>query len=93
VIVQIIECLVSANVSAKSIIAEINAVTKTGWTALMMAVDRGNVETVRLLLKCGADASIKSQSKESAQMLIAAHRNQPTFPYQVLKDLLDGKRA
>lgn len=93
VLVQIVESLVGANVPAKSIIDEINAVTKSGWTALMMAVDRGHVESVRLLLRCGADASIRATNGETALSLLSAYRNQSQFPYALLKDLLEGKRV
>ena len=44
----------------------VNAVTKNGWTALMMACDKGYVECVRLLCDGGADVNVRSFDGYSA---------------------------
>ena len=44
----------------------VNAVTKNGWTALMMACDKGYVDCVRLLCEGGADVNVRSFDGYSA---------------------------
>ena len=44
----------------------VNAVTKNGWTALMMACDKGYVDCVRLLCEGGADVNVRSLDGYSA---------------------------
>jgi len=46
--------------------ADINATTKNGWTPLMMAADRGHVDTCRLLIRRGADPNCVSNDKYTA---------------------------
>jgi len=38
-----------------------------GYTALMLAVDKGNPEKVRVLLQAGADKNIKNRNGETGQ--------------------------
>lgn len=40
--------------------AELNAVTKNGWSPLMLAADRGHTDTCNLLISAGADVNLTS---------------------------------
>lgn len=57
------------SVDVNDIVAFINSVTKSGWTPLMMAVDKGHIDTVKLLLECGADATVSSKCGDTAVTL------------------------
>ncbi|KAL5495278.1 hypothetical protein ACEPAI_741 [Sanghuangporus weigelae] len=45
---------------------DVNAIDEYGFTALHLACDRGNVESVKVLLRKGADASLKDSDGLSA---------------------------
>ena len=46
--------------------AEVNALTKNGWSPLMMAADRGHHETCARLIQAGADVNLVSNTNDSA---------------------------
>ncbi|KAL5518956.1 hypothetical protein ACEPAH_639 [Sanghuangporus vaninii] len=48
---------------------DVNAIDEFGFTALHLACDRGNVESVKVLLRKGADASLKDSDGLSALVL------------------------
>ena len=55
-----------AEVKAEITKADVNARNEFGWTALMYAAEAGAAETVRILLKAGADASVKDTDGKTA---------------------------
>jgi ankyrin repeat protein len=57
--------------------AQVNAKDEEGETALIHAVDRGNVEVVEALLRAGADATIADEKGATALM----HALEPASPY------------
>jgi serine/threonine-protein phosphatase 6 regulatory ankyrin repeat subunit B len=48
-------------VSALAAKADINALTKDGWSALMLAAEAGKTECVKALLATGANTEFKDQ--------------------------------
>ena len=46
--------------------AAVDAISKSGFTALIRAAYRGNPECVRLLLEAGADASLRGKDSRTA---------------------------
>ena len=61
-----------------------NTRDKEGRTALMFAVDRGDVEVVEALLQSGADASVASQEGATA-LMYALQEPKPYNPEQTAK--------
>lgn len=58
--------------------ADLNALTKNNWTPLMLAADRGHLDTCQLLLQRGADPFLISNVRESR----AHHRTHaPASPH------------
>lgn len=55
-----------------------NAATRTGMTALMVAAEQGNSDTVRTLLARGADPARTNQDGRTALMLAEAKRDEAT---------------
>lgn len=53
----------------------INSATKSGWTALMMAADRGHVTTSKLLIECGGDMLVKSRGQETLENILACYKD------------------
>ena len=46
--------------------AELNALTKNGWSPLMLAADRGHTDTCNLLISAGADVNLTSNVRQNA---------------------------
>lgn len=64
--------------------ADINAVSFSGWTPLMNAVDSKNFDTARLLLERGADATLKNSEGDRALDLLRRAKG-----YKALRKLLE----
>ena len=84
--------LMEANTAAKVKLlvtggAQVNVRDEMGQTALVHAVDRGEVEVVEALLQAGADASIPDEKGETALM----HALQDSQRAEVAWVLLKGK--
>jgi len=62
--------------------ADINYADRTGFTALMFAVDADNVRIVEYLLKCGADPFLKNKIGKTARDYAA----KSSKIYKILKD-------
>jgi uncharacterized protein len=56
--------------------ADINAVCHEGWTPLMTAVSRQNVELVKLLMERGADSTMRNSEGKRAVDLIIPGKNE-----------------
>jgi len=50
-------------------VSDINALTKAGWTPLMFAADKGHVGVCKLLLRYGAEVSVKDLEGNNASTL------------------------
>lgn len=71
-----------------------DAQDEDGWTALMFAVDSGNVSIVEALLKRGARVDIFNKNNKTAMDIAIAHNSMPIVDalvkqYQTDKGLLD----
>ncbi len=55
---------------------DINAQDDTGWTALMLAVQKNNAEAVRFLLEQGANQNLRNKDKKTA-LDLAREQNSP----------------
>ena len=64
--------------------AQVNTRDKEGRTALMFAVDRGDVEVVEALLQAGADASVVNQEGATA-LMYAFQEPSPYNPQETAK--------
>jgi ankyrin repeat protein len=65
--------------------ADPNAALLSGETALMSAVDKGNLEAARLLLQAGADPNVKDSKGGQTALMWAAAGNEP----EIVKLLVD----
>lgn len=67
---------------------DINQQERAGYTPLMLAAQRGNAEVVEILLKCGADMSLKNRNGKNALTLAReaeeAYRKRDNFKYQLI---------
>lgn len=67
---------------------DINKQEDSGYTPLMLAAQRGNAEVVEILLKRGADTSLKNENGKDALTLAseaeAAYRKRDNFKYQLI---------
>lgn len=75
---HILELLLSC-LRASTVVEFLNATTKTGWTALMMAVDKAHVATVKLLVECGADVNKRSVAGETALSMAMMYRDDERY--------------
>jgi len=53
--------------------AEVNALDKNGWTALMWAAFKSSVETAELLIKNGADVTLQEKLNYTALKFAEGH--------------------
>ncbi len=86
-ILFIIETLAAVRVPMVDILSQLNAVTKNGWTALMMATDRGFLDTVKLLvINCGVDVNKIAPPNYTALSLALEHGD--ISPYKDISNVL-----
>ncbi|XP_014205181.1 uncharacterized protein LOC106637064 [Copidosoma floridanum] len=69
----------------------VDDVPSFGTTALLIAVEEGSLELVKLLLRHGADTVVKNEKRENCLMIAARRASaQPETYRQLLKVLLDS---
>ncbi len=87
VLAHIVDAIFKAGHSADWVKEQVNFATKSGWTPLMMAADRGHTEVVKLLLRYGADPSAATARSETALSLVKS--NGGGEPYAAIAKLLE----
>lgn len=87
IILFLIETLASCKISLHTILSHLNSTTKNGWTALMMASDRGNIKTVEFLVnRCNVDVFTIAHPNDSA--LTLALERAPIEPYPQIVSII-----
>lgn len=74
--------------------ADVNAKGEMGITPLHYAATFRDVAMVEVLMRLGADASLRNEWGQTAREVLERHRHElPRRAFTEMKQLLDGKRA